>query len=143
MQNFAEHKPRGVAKSCPTYRAAGQNEIASGGTHHDSLRQRDNPGPDLVKISIREMENEYSSTCGRYEGSKLAWEDTRARRGSGGSPRFFSGQMGTKTPSILRKIPLEVRHTRALIRHNKLARGVLLGRCAAVTLYFFLFASLT
>ena len=68
MQNFAEHKPRGVAKSCPTYRAAGQNEIASGGTHHDSLRQRDNPGPDLVKISIREMENEYSSTADDMKG---------------------------------------------------------------------------
>ena len=37
MHYFAEHKPKGVAKSCPTYRAAGQDEKASNGANQEYL----------------------------------------------------------------------------------------------------------
>ena len=54
MQYFAENNPRGGAKSCPTYRAAGQDVTTSDGLNHGALRQRNKPGPDLLQMPIRE-----------------------------------------------------------------------------------------
>ena len=80
MQFVSEHSPkRGGSKSCPTYRAAEQDEKASDGLKHDLLRQRNDPGPELVQIPIQENEKQIEhdmGTTGRIRAQLGRYEDS-------------------------------------------------------------------
>ena len=79
MQYFAEHKPKGVAISCITFRTSEQDEKASDDASHDFLRQRNNPGPDLVQIPVRENGKpiKYNMrTTGRARACLRKYEDS-------------------------------------------------------------------